>query len=138
MTLDEEECRSRFTGSRVARLATVGGDGRPHLVPVAFAVHSDVVVVAVDHKPKTTTRLRRLRNVADTPAVSFLADEYRDDWSQLWWVRADAVARVLDSGQEWTSAVGWLAGKYPQYRERRPAGPVIWAEVERWSGWTAS
>ena len=138
MTLDEKECRLRFEGCRVSRLATVGRDGRPHLVPVTFAVDDDVVVVAVDHKPKTTTALRRLRNLAENPAAAFLADEYVDDWSQLWWVRVDAEAHVLDGGPEWTAAVDRLLEKYPQYRERRPEGPVIWSSVTRWSGWAAS
>src|SRR5262249_12517357 len=55
--LVEAEARRRFAAARVARLATVAADGRPHLVPVTFAVRGDVLVTAVDHKPKRTTRL---------------------------------------------------------------------------------
>ncbi|GAA3437308.1 hypothetical protein GCM10018954_069220 [Kutzneria kofuensis] len=78
----------RFARARVARLATAGADGRPHLVPVTFAVHDDTVVIAVDHKPKTTTNLRRLRNIRENGQVSLLVDHYDEDWRQLWWVRS--------------------------------------------------
>jgi PPOX class probable F420-dependent enzyme len=130
------EARRRFAAARVARLATVGADGAPHLVPVTFALHGDTVAIAVDHKPKRTTRLRRLRNIEANPRVSLLADEYTDDWDRLWWVRADGIARVVRDGEP--VAVGWLVAKYPQYADRPPAGPVILVEVAAWRGWTAS
>ena len=53
----------RFSSSPVAALATVGADGAPHLVPVVFAMpegRTDVLYTAVDAKPKSTRRLRRL------------------------------------------------------------------------------
>jgi PPOX class probable F420-dependent enzyme len=88
--LDQEVCRQRGSVARVARLATAGGDGVPHLVPVTFAVRDDMVVVVVDDKPKVSRDLQRLRNIAVNPAVAFLVDEYSDDWAALWWVRIDA------------------------------------------------
>ncbi|MGJ6960375.1 TIGR03668 family PPOX class F420-dependent oxidoreductase [Streptosporangium sp. G11] len=127
-----------MTGERVARLATVSGDGTPHLVPVTFAVDGDRVVIAVDHKPKTTTDLRRLRNIRENARVCVLADHYDDDWTRLWWVRADGEAAVLDAGATRAAAITALAGKYPQYWERSPEGPVIVIEVTRWSGWSYS
>ena len=131
MRRDEEWARARFAGSRVARLATVGTGG-PHLVPVAFAVAGSTILTAVDHKPKTTTRLRRLANIEANPRVSLLVDEYDDDWSRLWWARADGSARVVES---WDLAP--LVAKYEQYADRVPAGPVVVIEVDRWSGWSA-
>ena len=95
-TLDVDDARRRFAAARVARLATVAGDGQPHLVPVVFAVEGDTVLIAVDAKPKRHRALKRLRNIADHPAVSLLVDHYDDDWSALWWVRADGVATVTD------------------------------------------
>ena len=93
--LDPDECRRRFASAERVVLATIGADGAPHLVPVTFALlkadhGGDVIVVAVDHKPKRTTELQRLRNIRREPRVSFLADHYSQDWEQLWWVRADA------------------------------------------------
>ncbi|HVX55307.1 TIGR03668 family PPOX class F420-dependent oxidoreductase [Nocardioides sp.] len=126
------QARERFAAARVARLATVCADGSPHLVPVVFAVVGDQIVTAVDHKPKTTTRLRRLANIAAEPRVALLADEYDEDWSRLWWARADGRARVVAEHD-----LAPLVARYPQYRDRVPSGPVILIDVERWSGWTA-
>jgi len=119
--------------ARVARLATVRPDGRPHLVALTFALADpDTVVTAVDAKPKRTTDLQRLRNLAATPEASMLVDEYDEDWSRLWWVRADGVARILDASPVGLAA---LAERYPQYRETPPPGPFLEITVERWSAW---
>jgi PPOX class probable F420-dependent enzyme len=128
--MEPAEARRRFAAARVARLATVG----PHIVPVTFAVEGDCVFTAVDHKPKRTTALKRLANIAADPRVSLLVDEYSDDWSALWWARADGVAAVHASHPR---AVELLVERYEQYRERPPEGPVIAVTVERWSGWQA-
>jgi len=137
--VDEHSCRRRFGASRRAFLATAGPDGSPHLVPVTFALlDDDVVVHAVDHKPKRTTALRRLRNIAANPQVTFLVDRYDDDWSALWWVRADADAVVVTDGPRHAAAVAALVGRYPQYSSVPPTGPVVWATVRRWTGWSSA
>ena len=133
MRHDEQWARERFAEARVARLATVSADGSPRIVPIVFALAGAEILTAVDHKPKSTTRLRRLEDIAANPAVSLLADAYDDDWSQLWWARADGIARVHRSYD-----LGPLVAKYADYREHRPAGPVIVIEVTRWSGWSAT
>lgn len=138
MRLDPDECRARFTSSPVARLATVGADYRPHLVPMVFAVVDECVVMAVDHKPKTTRNLQRLRNVVANPSVCVLVDRYADDWSQLWWVRADAEAEVVSSGHQLRMGIEALVAKYEQYQSHTPRGPVLSARVTRWSGWAFS
>jgi PPOX class probable F420-dependent enzyme len=135
MELNEGEARERLAAARVARLATAGADGQPHLVPVTFAVDGDRIYTAVDHKPKTTTNLRRLRNIGENPRAALLADRYAEDWEQLWWVRVDGRARVLGEGAVGERPQDLLAEKYQQYRQRRPAGPVIEIEAERWTGW---
>ena len=122
----------RFATARVARLATVRESGAPHLVPIVFAVTGDVIHTAVDAKPKRTRNLARLANIAADPRVSVLADHYEDDWSRLWWVRADGRARVLESSPDGLAA---LVERYPQYRETPPPGPFLEITVERWSGW---
>jgi PPOX class probable F420-dependent enzyme len=134
-----EEARRRFADARVARLATADAEGRPHVVPIAFAVAGDTVYHAVDAKPKRTTRLRRLANAAANPRVALLADHYDDaDWSALWWVRGDGSARVLDvSAGEARRGLELLAERYAQYRATPPIGPVLAIAVERWSGWRA-
>jgi PPOX class probable F420-dependent enzyme len=121
----------------VARLATAGNDARPHLVPVTFAVDGDTVFSAVDQKPKSTTALKRLRNVTENPSVSLLADHYDDDWDTLWWVRADGTAAIL-AGDSQQRPLALLATRYPQYLQEPPPGPVLAVTVTRWSGWAAA
>ncbi len=133
------EARRRFGAARVARLATADRAARPHLVPLVFAADGDTVVSVVDHKAKRTTALRRLANVAVNPSVTLLVDHYSDDWEQLWWVRADGRAAVLDAGSACAErAVDLLVARYAPYRRRRPTGPVLAVTVQRWSGWSAS
>jgi PPOX class probable F420-dependent enzyme len=122
----------------VARLATAGRDAQPHLVPVTFAVSGDLIYVAVDHKPKTTVNLRRLRNIRENPQVALLADHYQEDWDALWWVRVDGLAQVIDDDSAIQEPLDLLAERYPQYQEIRPAGPVIAIEAVRWTGWAAT
>ena len=133
------EARERFAAARVAHLATADQTGRPHVVPIVFATTGDTIYSAVDAKPKRTTALRRLANVADNPQVTVLVDHYDDaDWNALWWVRADGIGRVLDPADaEARRAVELLAERYPQHRDEPPAGPVLAVDVRRWSGWSA-
>jgi len=140
VNLSEPEARSRLATARVARLATADASGRPHLVPVTFAVDSteSAIYIAIDHKPKTTTNLKRLRNIRENPAVSLLADHYEDDWAALWWTRVDGRATVLPADcADRQRPLDLLAAKYPQYREHRPDGPLIVIAVSRWTGWTS-
>jgi PPOX class probable F420-dependent enzyme len=129
------EARERFAAARVARLATADASGRPHLVPIAFAVAGDTVYSAVDAKPKRTRELRRLANVRQNPAVALLVDHWdEDDWTRLWWVRADGDGRVLEGEEpEAVRAVGLLRERYPA---QLADGAVLAVDVERWSGWT--
>jgi PPOX class probable F420-dependent enzyme len=143
MRLDAGTARHRFAGARVARLATAGPDGHPHLVPVTFALdrqpgQADRIYSAVDAKPKSTTDLRRLRNIRANPRVAVLADHYEDDWGALWWVRADGQATILDEATAMAPALARLAGRYPQYQEQLPGGPVICIQVTHWTGWAAA
>lgn len=138
MRLSAAQARDRLAGARVARLGTAAASGQPHLVPVTFAVEGDRIYTAVDSKPKTTSRLRRLRNIEENPLVSVLADHYCDDWEQLWWARADGRAAVLAGAEQMAGPVTLLAARYPQYRGAPPDGPVIAITVGRWTGWSSS
>lgn len=132
-SLDAAEARRRFAGARVAVLGSVGQDAAPHLVPVAFAVHGDVIYSAVDDKPKRTRELRRLRNVRENSRVALLVQHYEEEWEALWWVRADGHARVLDPGDPVArTAVMALRERYPR---QSGAGEVLAVEVKRWTGW---
>lgn len=137
MRLDPHEARRRFVAARVGRLGTMSADRAPHLVPITFAVAGDVIYTVVDAKPKSTTRLRRLANIAANPQVAALVDHFAEDWTQLWWARADGTAR-LAADAEATRAVELLSSRYEQYVAEPPTGPVVAIDVQRWSGWSAS
>jgi PPOX class probable F420-dependent enzyme len=128
---------ARLTGARVARLATTDPDGRPHLVPIVFAVEGDTLYSAVDRKPKRSTKLRRIENARARPDVTILFDHYDEDWRQLWWLRARGRARVLDDGAERAHALALLQEKYPQYRSEPPDGPVLAVDITDVRSWSA-
>ena len=132
-----DQARQRFAAARVARLATADGQGRPHLVPVVFALAGDRIYTAVDAKPKQGKGLRRLANIAANPRVTVLVDGYAEDWSTLWWVRADGAARIV-TGTDAGTGIAALTARYPQYVGQPPPGPVIAIDVDHWSYWSAT
>jgi PPOX class probable F420-dependent enzyme len=127
----------RLTAARVARLATTDPDGRPHLVPIVFALEGDTLYSAVDRKPKRSTKLRRIENARERPDVTVLVDHYDDDWGRLWWIRLRGRARVLDEGEEREHALELLQEKYSQYLEEPPNGPVLAVDVTDVRDWAA-
>jgi PPOX class probable F420-dependent enzyme len=127
----------RLAAARVARLATTDPDGRPHLVPIVFAVDGDTLYSAVDRKRKRSRKLRRIENARARPDVTILVDHYDDDWSRLWWIRLRGRARVLDAGDEREHALALLRAKYPQYRDEPPDGAVLAVDVTETRAWSA-
>jgi len=128
---------ARLTAARVARLATIDPDGRPHLVPIVFAVEDDTLYSPVDRKPKRSQRLRRIENARARPDVTILVDHYDDDWDTLWWIRVRGRARVLDQGEERERALALLAAKYPQYEREPPDGPVLAVDLTEERSWSS-
>ena len=128
--------RRRFASSPVAYLATVRGDGRPHVVPVVFVLAGDMVFSAVDAKPKRSYRLQRLVNIESEPRCSLLVDHYEEDWSRLWWVRADGEASVVEPAAA-RQGLSALVERHAQYRQHAPPGPLVAVRVTHWSGWSA-
>jgi PPOX class probable F420-dependent enzyme len=132
--------RDRFATARVAHLGTVTPRGGPHLVPVVFVLEeaNDVIWLAVDSKPKSTRALSRLANIAANPRVALIVDHYEEDWSMLWWVRADGSAEVVDPAEPAAArGLDALVRKYPAYAAERPVGPVIKVVVDTWRAWSA-
>ena len=135
--------RRLVEAARVARLATVDTGGRPHLVPVCFVLDSggaegDRAYIAVDHKPKRGTELRRTANLRATGRACLLVDRYDEDWSQLWWVRLDGHGGEVQDPGEADRAIDALAVKYPQYLADRPDGPVLVIDIDGYRGWSAT
>jgi PPOX class probable F420-dependent enzyme len=136
--VDEADARRRFSEARVARMATADLHGRPHVVPIVFAVDGGAIYSVVDAKPKRSLRLRRLANIEANPRVSLLVDGYDEDWGALWWVRADGTASVVHEGSQRERAIGLLRAKYTQYDAWAPIGPAIVISVDAWRGWSAA
>jgi PPOX class probable F420-dependent enzyme len=129
---------ARLTAARVARLATTDADGRPHLVPIVFALAGDTLYSAVDRKRKRSQTLRRIENARARPDVTILVDQYDDDdWGRLWWIRLRGRARVLDDGEEREHALRLLEEKYEQYLDEPPEGPVLAVDITEVREWEA-
>jgi PPOX class probable F420-dependent enzyme len=140
--VDREEAVSRLRSAAVGRLATVTPEGRPHVVPFVFAIVQEGSALraywAVDHKPKRSTRIRRIENLQANPAAEILVDGYDEDWQRLWWVRASGSGRIVGSDAERSIALAALRAKYPQYDVDPPEGPVVAIELERVMSWTGT
>ncbi len=127
---------AKLVHARFGTLSTVRPDGRPHSVPIVFAVVDGALVTAIDHKPKRSRRLVRLDNIRANPNVSVLVSNEDEDWTRLWWVRVDGTAEVRDeAGPDWVEA---LITKYPQYADRPPDGPWIVVTISHIAEWTYS
>ncbi|WP_339105760.1 TIGR03668 family PPOX class F420-dependent oxidoreductase [Haloterrigena salinisoli] len=147
------EERAVLERARVATLATADGDGRPHAVPICYAVLEDAggdsasdsdrdlrVVSAVDEKPKSTRDLRRVRDVRTNPHATVLADYYSEDWSRLAWVQVRGRAAVIEADRGTDTihdaAVAALESKYNQYADHDLAErAVLEIRVERTRSW---
>ena len=124
-------------GCRVAHLATADAEGRAHVVPVCFALAGARAYITIDQKPKGEPRaLKRLRNIAQNPAVALVGDRWDEDWARLGWVMLRGRAEILDAGEEHDRAQALLRQRYPQYRAMAIEGlPVIAIRIERVTGW---
>src|SRR5260221_10583616 len=118
--LPSDRERAFLDGSRVGRLATADRDGVPHVVPVCFAVDAATLYIAIDEKPKRPgAALKRLRNIAENPAVAVVVDRYDEDWTRLGWVMLRGRAEILVDGAEHGAAQALVRDRYPQLRAMR-------------------
>jgi coenzyme F420-0:L-glutamate ligase/coenzyme F420-1:gamma-L-glutamate ligase len=125
---------------RVAHLATVDLDCRPHVVAICYVFDGENLYSVIDPKPKRVPpeRLRRVRNIRANPHVCLIVDRYDEDWTKLSYVQVHGRAEVLTGGDERRRAVGLLREKYPQYRQMPiDSVPVIKVIPERFVVWSA-
>lgn len=130
--------REFLARQRVAHLATADRSGVPHVVPVCFVLADATLYVAIDEKPKRHpgAPLKRLRNIAENPAVAVVVDRYDDDWSRLGWVMLRGGGEILTEGMEHQGAQTLLRARYPQLAAMRIVGlPVIAIRIERTASW---
>jgi PPOX class probable F420-dependent enzyme len=130
--------RRFLSQQRVAHLATADRRAVPHVVPVCFAVAGETLYITIDEKPKRrpATALKRLKNIAENPAVAVIVDRYDEDWARLGWVMLRGRAEILREGQEHQDAQALLRARYPQLAAMRIATyPVIAVRIERTRSW---
>ncbi|MDQ3261149.1 MAG: TIGR03668 family PPOX class F420-dependent oxidoreductase [Pseudomonadota bacterium] len=123
---------------RIAHLATADARAVPHVVPVCFAVAQRTLYITIDEKPKRSPggALKRLRNIAENPAVAVVVDRYDEDWALLGWVMLRGRAEILIDGAEHGDAQALLRSRYPQLKAMRIAQhPVIAVRIERTTSW---
>lgn len=121
---------------RVAHLATADGDAQPSVVPVCYVLHGDALYVAIDGKPKSGRKLKRVANIEANPQVSLVVDRYDEDWRRLGWVLLRGRAEILTTGIEHDAAIAHLRERYPPYRDMDlAAAPVIAMRVETVTSW---
>jgi PPOX class probable F420-dependent enzyme len=127
-----------LTALRVGRLATADSSAVPHVVPVCYAISDSTLYITIDEKPKQTVGqpLKRLRNIAENPAVAVLVDRYDEDWTLLGWVMVRGRADILNGGAEHRDAQALLGSRYPQLKRMRIAHcPVIAVRIDRAISW---
>jgi PPOX class probable F420-dependent enzyme len=133
------EGERRFLAQRrIAHLATADGRAVPHVVPVCFVMSEGTLYITIDEKPKRqlSAALKRLRNIAENPAVAVVADRYDEDWALLGWVMLRGNAEVLTDGTEHHDAQALLRSRYPQLNAMQISHrPVIAVRVERATSW---
>ncbi|CAN5467429.1 TIGR03668 family PPOX class F420-dependent oxidoreductase [soil metagenome] len=139
MKLAEDEAQTRLATHDHGILCTVHAERGVDAVPVVYAVDDDGFVgVPVDRvKPKASLRLQRVRNLEADPRATLLVEHWdRDDWSRLWWVRAELRWQRDAAGREATLAAR-LAEGYPHYRDQ-PFARVLVLHIVGITGWAAA
>ena len=133
-----DQQRRFLAGQRVAHLATADASGRPHVVPICYALRGDTVYFTIDEKPKKRpgARLKRLANLQENPSAALVVDRYDEDWSRLAWVMVQGRAEVLEAGAEHDLAQASLRARYPQLVAMRIEKlPVVAVRVDYVASW---
>ncbi|HTT37206.1 MAG TPA: TIGR03668 family PPOX class F420-dependent oxidoreductase [Burkholderiales bacterium] len=136
MLSDDE--RRFLAQQRIAHLATADRRAVPHVVPVCFVVSERTLYITIDEKPKrgSSATLKRLRNIAENPAVAVVVDRYDEDWTRLGWVSLHGRAEILTEGTEHDDAQALLRSRYRQLEAMQIAQhPVIAVRIERTTSW---
>jgi PPOX class probable F420-dependent enzyme len=137
------DLRRRLESADHGVLSTLHPERGVDAVPVCFAIEGDLVGIPIDIvKAKRSTNLGRLRNLERDPRATLLVEQWdRDDWSQLWWVRASLEHRTLEHATPDSAAherlVALLEQKYPQYTEGTIESLILLTIVDL-AGWSAT
>lgn len=119
-------------------LGTIHAERGIDLTPVVYATEGRFVGSPVDVvKPKSSLRLQRERNLESDARATLLIQHWdRDDWSRLWWVRAELHWTGEDGADLGDVLASRLADTFHQYRDK-PFVRILVFEIVRVTGWTA-
>jgi hypothetical protein len=140
MRLDEDQARERLAAEVHGVLCTLHPTRGPDPQPVVYAVTDDGYLgVPIDTvKAKSSSRLKREDNLAADPRGTLLIEHWEtQDWSRLWWVRAELRHEPRPSDDVITRLSGRLADTVPQYADR-PFHRILVCRVVGLTGWAAS
>lgn len=117
---------------RVAHLATVYADGRPHVVPISPVLDLDRLIFASELNQKVA-------NIQGNPWVAVAFDHYTEVWNALQGVVLHGSAYVLDGGFEFRRDRELLYGKYAQYESDAPIeegeSVIVEVRIDRVVSW---
>ena len=139
MRLAEDEARSRLASLDHGVLCTVHATRGVDAVPVVYTVLDSHVGVPVDRvKPKLGGRLQRERNLDQDPRAVLLVEHWdHDEWSRLWWVRAELRGGIAASEQQLAALGAQLAKRFTQYRDQ-PFDRLVLLQIVGVTGWAAA
>jgi PPOX class probable F420-dependent enzyme len=117
--------KAKITEAKVARLATVDLECKPHLIPVVFVFDNDCYFIPIDEKTKRSRpeKLKRAKNIQQNPNVALLIDEYNEDWKKLYFIMIQGQASIVGKELEQNEmlllekAHKLLSDKYVQYQK---------------------
>lgn len=83
--------------ARVARLATVDSECKPHLIPVVFVFDNYSYFIPIDEKTKRSRpeKLKRARNIQQNSNVTLLIDDYNENWRKLYFIMIQGKASII-------------------------------------------
>jgi PPOX class probable F420-dependent enzyme len=129
--------------ARVARLATIDSEFKPHLVPVVFVFDGNHFFIPIDEKRKTVEpdKLKRIRNIQHNPSIALLIDQYDEDWTKLTFVMIEGEASIANKSEgnlQVKQAYQKLVTKYIQYQKVRVGEMCIIITPKKLTSWSNS
>ena len=129
--------------ARVARLATIDSEFRPHIVPVVFVFDGNHFFIPIDEKRKTVEpdKLKRIRNIQHNPSIALLIDQYDEDWTKLTFVMIEGEASIANKSEgniQVKQAYKKLITKYIQYQKVRVGEMCIIITPKKLTSWSNS
>ena len=120
MSVFTEKELDRLRGAMLARIATVGADGQPHVVPLTYTVNE--AEDAIDVGGFGFGSSKKWRDAVRNPKVTFLLDE--SGGGTAYGIEIRCTAEIHESGGEHINSR--FDGFDPQFLRLRPHRVITW------------